>query len=59
MSWNVSGRGLEICNCKTFCPCWLTPDVEPDEGWCGGGFAWDSKEGNVNDAVNFDFTWAG
>ena len=34
MAWNLSGRGLEICSCKTFCPCWLTADVEPDEGWC-------------------------
>jgi len=46
MSWNVAGRGLEICSCKTFCPCWLTPDVEPDEGWCGAVLAWDCNEGN-------------
>ena len=30
MAWNLSGRGLEMCSCKTFCPCWLTADVEPD-----------------------------
>ncbi len=46
MAWNISGRGLEICNCKTFCPCWLTADVEPDDGWCSAVLAWDSKEGN-------------
>jgi len=46
MVWNLSGRGLEICSCKTFCPCWLTADVEPDEGWCAAVFAWDSKEGS-------------
>jgi len=45
MTWNVSGRGIEICSCKVFCPCWLTPDVEPDEGWCSAVFAWDAKEG--------------
>ena len=45
MAWNLSGRGLEICSCKIFCPCWLTADVEPDEGWCSAVFAWDSKEG--------------
>ena len=45
MTWNVSGRGIEICSCKVFCPCWLTPDVKPDEGWCSAVFAWDSKEG--------------
>ncbi len=48
MAWNISGRGLELCNCKTFCPCWLTADVELDEGWCGAAFAWDSKEGTAN-----------
>ncbi len=45
MAWNLSGRGLEICSCKTFCPCWLTADVEPDEGWCSAVLAWDSTEG--------------
>ncbi len=47
MAWNLSGRGLEICSCKTFCPCWLTADVEPDEGWCSAVLAWDSTEGGV------------
>ena len=28
----VQGQGLEICSCKIFCPCWLTADVEPDQG---------------------------
>ena len=46
MAWNLSGRGLEICSCKTFCPCWLTADVEPDEGWCAAVLAWDSEEGS-------------
>ena len=45
MTWNLSGRGLEICNCKTFCPCWLTADVQPDEGWCGAVFALECSEG--------------
>jgi hypothetical protein len=48
MAWNLSGRGLEICSCKTFCPCWLTAEVEPDEGWCSAVFAWDNKEGSSN-----------
>ncbi len=46
MAWNLSGRGLEMCSCKTFCPCWLTADVEPDEGWCAAVFVWDGKEGS-------------
>ena len=45
MAWNLSGRGLEICSCKTFCPCWLTSDAEPDEGWCSAVLAWDCSEG--------------
>ncbi len=49
MAWNLSGRGLEICSCKTFCPCWLTADVEPDEGWCSAVFALNGKEGMSDD----------
>ena len=44
MAWNLSGRGLEICSCKTFCPCWLTADVEPDQGWCSAVLVWDSTD---------------
>ncbi len=47
MAWKLSGRGLEICSCKTFCPCWLTADVEPDEGWCSAVLAWDCQDGNA------------
>jgi hypothetical protein len=50
MTWNVSGRGIEMCSCKVFCPCWLTPDVEPDEGWCSAVLAWDAKEGACDGA---------
>ncbi len=49
MAWNISGRGLEICNCKTFCPCWLIADVEPDEDWCSAVFALDGTEGRSDD----------
>ncbi len=50
MTWNVSGRGIEICSCKTFCPCWLSADVKPDEGWCSAVLAWDAKEGACDGA---------
>lgn len=46
MAWELSGRGLEICSCKTFCPCWLTADAEPDEGWCSAVLAWDCQAGS-------------
>ena len=46
MAWNVSGQSLELCNCKMLCPCWLGPEGEVDQGWCGGAFAFDIREGN-------------
>ena len=46
MTWNVSGQSLELCNCKMLCPCWLGPEGEVDQGWCGGAFAFDIREGN-------------
>ena len=30
MAWQVTGRSMEMCNCKQFCPCWLGPEGEPD-----------------------------
>ena len=33
------------------CPCWLGPEGVPDEGWCGGAFAFDVQQGN-SDGVN-------
>ena len=26
MSWQMSGRSMELCSCKALCPCWLGPD---------------------------------
>jgi len=46
VTWNVSGQSLELCNCKMLCPCWLGPEGEVDQGWCGGAFAFDIREGN-------------
>ena len=46
MTWQVSGRGLEICSCKMFCPCWLGPQGEPDEGWCAAAFAYEFSAGD-------------
>lgn len=48
MSWSVSGRGLEMCSCKIFCPCWFGPEGEPDQGWCSGLFAFDIRKGESN-----------
>ncbi len=46
MAWKVSGQSLELCSCKMLCPCWLGSEGEPDQGWCGGAFAFDIREGN-------------
>lgn len=49
MSWQVSGRSMELCSCKAFCPCWLGPDGEPDEEWCSAIFGFDIETGNSDD----------
>ena len=51
MSWQVSGRSMELCNCKSFCPCWLGPEGVPDEGWCGAIFGFDVEAG-TSDGVD-------
>jgi len=28
------------------CPCWLGPEIEPDQGWCGGAVILDIEQGN-------------
>lgn len=51
MTWQLSGKSMELCSCKMLCPCWLGPDGEPDEGWCAGAFAFDIQRGS-SDGVN-------
>jgi hypothetical protein len=46
MAWSMRGRSMELCSCTMLCPCWLGPEVEPDQGWCSGVFAFDIQEGN-------------
>ena len=46
MSWQVSGRSMELCSCNMLCPCWLGPEGKPDTDWCGGAFAFDIERGN-------------
>ncbi len=55
MSWKVSGRSMELCSCKMLCPCWFGPAVEPDQGWCATGFAFDIREG-TSDGVTLGGT---
>jgi len=34
MAYTLEGRLLEVCNCKTLCPCWVGEDS--DFGTCEG-----------------------
>ena len=46
MTWQVSGRSLDLCSCKMWCPCWLGPEIEPDEGWCAHTFGFEVQQGS-------------
>jgi hypothetical protein len=46
MAWQVSGKSMELCSCKAFCPCWLGPEGEPDEEYCAAIFGFDVEAGN-------------
>jgi hypothetical protein len=65
MAWQLSGQSMEFCNCKMLCPCWLGPKGEPDEGWCGGAFAFDIQSGTSDGVdlagtkVALSFEWPG
>ena len=50
MAWRLSGRGMEMCSCKSFCPCWLGPAGEPDH---------DLRSWQAADGVLFAFDWSG
>ena len=46
MAYQVKGRLLEVCTCKTLCPCWVGED--PDGGTCDGCLAWHIDSGMIN-----------
>jgi hypothetical protein len=41
----MTGLFHELCSCKLLCPCWLGPEIEPDQGWCGGAVIFDIQQG--------------
>jgi hypothetical protein len=65
MAWRLSGRSMELCNCKMLCPCWLGSEGQPDQGWCGGAFAFDIQRGSSDSVdlsgtkVALSFVWPG
>jgi len=50
MAWQMSGRWVEMCSCRIYCPCNLGP-AEPDQGWCSAALAFEVERGN-SDGVN-------
>ena len=57
MAWQISGRSLDLCSCKMWCPCWLGPEIEPDEGWCAHTFGFEIQQGS-SDGVDLGGTTA-
>src|SRR2546426_1897519 len=49
MAYLLEGRLLEVCTCKTLCPCWVGED--PDFGTCDGTLCWRIDKGTI-DGVN-------
>lgn len=47
MSYHLTGRFIECCNCKVICPCWV--DDTPTEDHCAGFFAWTFDPGSTID----------
>jgi hypothetical protein len=48
MAWQLTGQIHEACSCKLLCPCWLGPEIEPDQGWCGGMILFDIQQGHAD-----------
>jgi hypothetical protein len=46
MAYHLAGRLLEVCNCRSICPCWIGED--PDFGTCDTIVAWRFDEGTIN-----------
>ena len=46
MAYTIEGRLLEVCTCKTLCPCWVGED--PDYGTCDGTLCWKIDKGTID-----------
>jgi hypothetical protein len=46
MAYDLQGQLLEVCDCKTLCPCWVGDD--PDNGTCKGTLAWRIDKGSID-----------
>lgn len=50
MPWEIEGRLIEACSCRSSCPCVLGP-AEPDQGWCSGALTFAIGQG-ASDGVD-------
>lgn len=48
MAWQMNTEMIECCSCKLLCPCWIGPEGEPDQGWCGGALVFSIDQGTVD-----------
>lgn len=46
MAYLLEGSLLEVCTCKTLCPCWVGED--PDFGTCDGTLCWHFDKGTID-----------
>jgi hypothetical protein len=46
MAYRLRGRLLEVCTCKTLCPCWVGED--PDGGTCDSALAYHFDAGRID-----------
>jgi hypothetical protein len=46
MAYLLEGSLLEVCTCKTLCPCWVGED--PDFGTCDGTLCWRFDKGTID-----------
>jgi hypothetical protein len=47
MSYRMTGRFIEACDCYVPCPCWF--DNDPNEDECTGAVAWQIENGEIED----------
>ena len=45
MAYHLKGDLLEVCDCKTLCPCWIGED--PDNGTCRSALAYRIEAGQI------------
>ncbi len=46
MAYQLEGRMVEICSCRSICPCWIGED--PTHGTCDNVIAWHFERGTIN-----------